>query len=164
MMQRRDRRKRPGRADQLWRYLRTGMRLLLRHPIPSVGVVPLLPDGRIVLVRRVDDDRWAIPGGMIDWGEEIRSAAERELEEETGLRLVRICRLLGVYSSPERDPRTHSVFTVVVAQVEDRFQARDPLEISAVQAFPPAALPWDEMAHDHARVLHDFLEGRTVVA
>lgn len=149
---------------QLWRYLRTGMRLLLRHPIPSVGVVPLLPDGRIVLVRRVDDDRWAIPGGILDWGEEIRTAAARELEEETGLRLVRICRLLGVYSSPRRDPRTHSVLTVVVAQVEDNLQARDRLEVSGVRAFAPAALPWDEMAHDHARVLHDFLEGGTVVA
>ncbi|HEV2147321.1 MAG TPA: NUDIX hydrolase [Longimicrobiaceae bacterium] len=160
----RDRRRRSSKGRQIWRHLRTAMRLLLRHPVPSVSVVPVLADGRIVLVRRVDDDRWAIPGGMMDWGEDVPGTAERELEEETGLRIVTIRRLLGVYSSPERDPRTHAVNVTVVAEVEGEPEIQDALEVSDVQAFPIERLPFGYLAHDHERQLRDYLDDRTVVA
>lgn len=158
-----DRRRRSGRGRQLWRYLRTAARLLLRRPIPSVAVVPLLPDGRVVLARRVDDDRWVTPGGMIDWGEDVEGAVRRELEEETGLRLVAIRRLLGVYSTPRRDPRVHAIAITVVAEVEGEPEIRDPLEVSEIRAFTPDELPWGYTAHDTEQQLRDFLEGRTVV-
>lgn len=140
------------------------MRLLLRHPVPSVTVVPLLPDGRILLVRRVDDDLWAFPGGMMDWGEDVSATAGRELEEETGTRLVGIRLLLGVYSSPRRDPRAHAVNVTVVADVEGEPAIQDPLEVSDVRSFPVERLPFGYFAHDHERQLRDFLDGRTVVA
>jgi 8-oxo-dGTP diphosphatase len=159
-----DRRKRSTKRGQLWRHLRTAMRLLLRHPIPSVSVIPLLPDGRIVLFRRVDNDRWSLPGGIMDWGEDVPTAARRELEEETGLRVTTIRRLLGVYSSPQRDPRAHSVNVTVVAEVEGKPNIEDPLEVSEIQAFRADALPFGYLAHDHERQLRDYLEGRTVVA
>lgn len=159
-----DRRRRASKKRQLWRHLRTAMRLLLRHPIPSVAVLPILPDGRIVLFRRVDNDRWSLPGGIIDWGEDVPTAAERELEEETGLRLVSIRRLLGVYSSPQRDPRTHSINVSVVADVEGEIQVLDPLEVSEVYAFTREELPFGYLAHDHEQQLRDYLAERTVVA
>jgi len=140
------------------------MRLLLRHPVPSVAVVPLLPDGRILLVRRVDNDLWSIPGGIMDWGEDVATTAARELEEETALRIVAIHRLLGVYSSPQRDPRAHSVNVTVVAEVEGEAEVQDPLEVSEILPFRPEEIPWGYLAHDHERQLRDYLAGRTVVA
>ncbi len=159
-----DRRKRSRRSRQLWRYLRAAMRLLLRHPIPSVAVVPVLPDGRIVLVRRVDSDRWALPGGMVDWGETVEETAIRELEEEAGLEIVRLQRLIGVYSSPERDPRSHSIAVTVAAEVRGEPRIGDPLEISEIHAFAAEELPFGYMAHGMEAMLRDYLEGRTVVA
>jgi ADP-ribose diphosphatase len=58
------------------------------HHRGAVGVVPIAPDGRIVLVRQwrhaVDRALWEIPAGTRDEGEEPAVTARRELEEETG--------------------------------------------------------------------------------
>lgn len=140
------------------------MKLVLRHPVVSVTLVPLLPDGRVVLLCRVDDRRWSLPGGLLDWGEDVLEASRRELREETGLTLERVVRLQGVYSGPERDPRTHSVTVTLVVEASGEIRLEDELEVRRVRPFEPADLPWDEMAHDHARQLRDFLSNATVVA
>jgi 8-oxo-dGTP diphosphatase len=140
------------------------MRLLWRRPIVSVSVVPLLSDGRVLLVRRVADDRWTLPGGILEWGEDVLTAARRELEEESGLELDSVERLLGVYSSPERDRRTHAVSVSIVARVSGSPEIGDPLEVSEIHAFARDDLPFGYFAHDIERQLHDFLAGRTVVA
>lgn len=158
-----DRRRRASRSRQIWRHLRVAMRLLLRHPIPSVAVLARLADGGIVLIRRVDTDRWALPGGMIDWGETVEEAARRELEEETGLTLLSVERLVGVYSSPERDARAHSVNVVIAALVEGELQIGDRLEVSEIRAFAPAEVPVDYLSHDHGEHVRDYLAGRTSV-
>jgi ADP-ribose pyrophosphatase YjhB (NUDIX family) len=56
---------------------------------------------KILLTRRADNHRWCLPGGAMEPGESVTEACEREMWEETGLR-VRIVRLLGIYSSPHR--------------------------------------------------------------
>ena len=72
--------------------------------------------GRIVLIERKNPPAgWAIPGGFVDYGERVEDAAIREALEETSLR-VGLIHLLGVYSSPDRDPRLHTISTVFVAQ------------------------------------------------
>ena len=76
-----------GVLRQIWRLMYSAVGTLLRHPIAGTSIVPVMPDGRIVLIRRRDTDKWALPGGVIDWGEEIRTTVQRELEEETGLDL-----------------------------------------------------------------------------
>ena len=43
--------------------------------------------GRVLLVRRADDGRWAMPGGWVDPGETPEQAVVREVAEETGLRV-----------------------------------------------------------------------------
>jgi ADP-ribose pyrophosphatase len=63
------------------------VRELIRHP-GAVVILPLLPDGRVLLERqfRYPNDRVFIefPAGKIDPGEEALATAKRELEEETG--------------------------------------------------------------------------------
>ena len=53
----------------------------------------------MLFIRRADNDRWAVPGGYMEPGENLSEACKREVFEETGL-LVEIQRLIGVYTSP----------------------------------------------------------------
>lgn len=76
--------------------------LVLRAP-DWVNVVPLLPDGRVLLIRQwrygVAAPTLEIPGGMVE-GEEPRRAAERELLEETGYRARSWERLGELHPNP----------------------------------------------------------------
>lgn len=147
-----------------WRVFQTVIGIIFRHPVPGTSVIPILPDGRIVLVRRRDNGLWSLPGGMVDWGEDISTAVKRELAEETGLDLVKIRRLVGVYSAPDRDPRIHSICVLVEAEVQGRMKVQDTLEISEIKAFSPSALPPGELAHDHTQQLQDYFAGLTRLA
>ena len=57
--------------------------------LPRVGVGAIvIREGRILLVQRASAPGkgfWAIPGGLVELGETVREAAERELLEETGV-------------------------------------------------------------------------------
>jgi 8-oxo-dGTP pyrophosphatase MutT (NUDIX family) len=56
---------------------------------------------RILLTRRADNGQWCMPGGAAESGESVAEACEREVLEETGLK-VRVKRLVGVYSHPDQ--------------------------------------------------------------
>jgi 8-oxo-dGTP diphosphatase len=148
---------------QVWRYLKTAMGLIFRHPLTGVTVIPVLADGRIVLILRRDTGQWGLPGGLIDWGETISQAAQRELNEETALKLLQIDRLVGVYSSPHRDPRMHSISILLAVQAEGNLKVKDQLEVLDVVAFTQDALPLGNLSHDHDRQLLDYLEGLSVI-
>ena len=149
---------------RLWHFGQAVLGILFRHPVMGTSIIPILPDGRIVLVQRRDNGRWGLPGGMVDWGEDIPTTVYRELTEETGLQVTRICRLVGVYSSPERDPRLHSICVVVEVEAQGTIQISDPLEVLDVQAFSREELPLGGLSHDHDRQLRDYLNGQTTLA
>jgi ADP-ribose pyrophosphatase YjhB (NUDIX family) len=54
---------------------------------------------RILLIRRVDNGRWAVPGGYMEAGESLAEACAREVLEETG-RHVTVGRLISVFTNP----------------------------------------------------------------
>ncbi|MEM8777424.1 MAG: NUDIX hydrolase [Cyanobacteria bacterium P01_G01_bin.49] len=148
---------------QLWRYVRTVIGVIFRHPITGATIIPILADGRIVLIRRQDTGQWGLPGGIVDWGEDLLTTARRELREETGLELTAIRRLVGVYSAPDRDPRIHSISILIEADATGTMAVQDTLEVLEVQAFSPEALPRGDLSHDHDRQLNDYLQGLTVL-
>ena len=86
------------------------------------------------------------------------------MAEETGLELVKIRRLVGVYSAPNRDPRIHSICVVVEAEVQGKMEVQDTLEVSEIEAFPPTSLPLAPLAHDHNQQLQDYFNGLTTLA
>ena len=147
-----------------WPTLQAIVRLMFRHPICGVAIVPILEDGRIVLVKRQDDQTWGLPGGVVDWGETLHSTLHRELKEETGLQVLQVGRLVGVYSSPQRDPRAHSICVTIEAMVGGKFCIEDTHEISAVQAFFRPQIPVGQLTHDHERQLEDYWKGTTTLA
>jgi 8-oxo-dGTP diphosphatase len=151
-------------VKRLWQFGQTVLGIIFRHPVTGVSIVPILPNGQIILVRRRDNGKWALPGGMVDWGEDIPTAMRRELAEETGLELVKIGRLVGVYSAPDRDSRLHSICILVEAEVQGTIQILDQLEISEVKAFSRESIPKDNLSHDYDRQIQDYLEGRTTLA
>ena len=147
-----------------WRFISTVLGIIFRHPVTGTTIIPVLPDGRIVLIQRSDSGKWGLPGGMIDWGEDIPNAASRELKEETGLRLVKIRGLQGVYSDPQRDPRIHSISVLLEVEAEGELEPTDKLEILQVKAFDKDELPLGDLSHDHDRQLQDYLDGITAIA
>lgn len=149
---------------QILRYGKTIAQVAFRHPIFGVTLIPVLGDGSIVLVRRVDDGRWSLPGGFVDWGETIAAAATRELREETGLELVALGRMVGIYSDPDRDPRIHSITLALEVHAQGTFAVQDTLEISEAAAFPRDRLPSGALSHDHSTQLQDYLDQRTRLA
>ena len=63
----------------------------IQYKNPTVGVaVIVLREGKLLLVKRRGsyDRMWCIPCGHVEWDEDIRSCAIRELKEETGLDVV----------------------------------------------------------------------------
>ena len=140
------------------------LKIIFRHPIVGVCLIPVLPDDRIVLVYRRDTQQWSLPGGMVDWGEDIPHALRRELKEETGLEVTNIKRLVGVYSSPNRDPRIHSISILIAVDVIGEMNVEDTFEITDIKVFAVEDIPIGNLAHDHDRQLTDYLNNKTTIA
>ena len=68
--------------------------------VPSVNVVVTNGDGEVLLIRRTDNQNWAVPGGAIDLGESMVQAAVRETKEESGIDCS-ITGLVGIYTDPK---------------------------------------------------------------
>lgn len=78
-------------------------REVITHP-GSVVVLPVLKDGRIVMIRQYRHATrrhlWELVAGRIDEGESVKMAAARELLEETGYRAKRYSEFLDVFPTP----------------------------------------------------------------
>ncbi|NOX91350.1 MAG: NUDIX hydrolase [Gammaproteobacteria bacterium] len=128
-------------------------------PKLTVDIIIELTDqpGRpILLIERKNPYGWALPGGFVDVGESLEQAAVREAAEEISLPVTLIV-LLGCYSSPDRDPRGHTVSAVYIAEANGEPCAAD--DAANVQIFLPETLP-GMLAFDHALILTDYLNYR----
>ncbi|MEU9690295.1 NUDIX hydrolase [Amycolatopsis japonica] len=56
-------------------------------------------EGRILMIRRTDNDLYSIPGGQLELGETLSQAAVREVREETGIE-CEVTGVVGLYSNP----------------------------------------------------------------
>ena len=57
--------------------------------------------GRVLLTKRQDNGQWCLPSGGMEPGESVAEGCEREVFEETGLK-VKVNRLVGIYSHPDQ--------------------------------------------------------------
>ena len=127
-----------------------------RNPLPTTDAVIADPRGRVVLVMRKNEPRgWALPGGFVDWGEEIGAACRREAKEETGLEVELVAQLF-TYSDPRRDPRKHTISTVYACKVAAGAEPKGGDDAEEARWFAEAEVPWKELCFDHAGILRDY--------
>ncbi|NCJ05641.1 NUDIX domain-containing protein [Synechococcales cyanobacterium C] len=150
--------------SRLQRLFQVALGVVFRHPVLGISLIALQEDGQIVMVRRQDNQKWSLPGGLVDWGESLPSTIQRELKEETGLEVAQIGRLVGVYSSPTRDPRMHSICLAIEVKVTGEMGVIDTLEILEVKSFLPEQIDQESLAHDHSQHLQDYWQGLTTIA
>lgn len=125
----------------------------LRNPLLTVDIIIELPDGGIVLIERKNPPHgWALPGGFVDYGESIESAAVREAKEETSLD-VTLKEQFYTYSDPNRDARHHTVSTVFIATAQGTPRGAD--DAKAARSFGESQLP-APLVFDHAKILSDY--------
>jgi 8-oxo-dGTP diphosphatase len=113
-------------------------------------------DGGIVLVQRAIEPsygKWVFPGGYVDRGETLEGATVREVKEESGLD-VRLVRMLNIYSYPGNPV----ILAVFLGEVTGGSLRMDD-ESLEIRAFPPAEIPWDDLAFPSTRAaLQDYLK------
>ncbi|MEW6586398.1 MAG: NUDIX hydrolase, partial [Nitrospirota bacterium] len=116
-----------------------------RNPFPTVDIIIELDQGIVLIKRKNPPEGWALPGGFVDYGESLESAAAREAKEETGLD-IELVRQFHAYSDPARDPRHHTITVVFVAKAKGAVKAGD--DAKDVGVFQKDSLP-EPLAFDH---------------
>ncbi len=132
------------------------------YPRPSVTVDCIIfafdrenKDIKVLLIQRLADpykDCWALPGGFVDMDENLKTAAMRELEEETGLRDI-FLEQLYTFGAPNRDPRGR-VISVAYYALIPLHKAQVPVAASdakQVKWYSTKQLP--DLAFDHDQIL-----------
>jgi 8-oxo-dGTP diphosphatase len=112
-------------------------------PKVAVGTIIKTESGRLVLCRRAIEPgygKWVFPGGYVDRGEPLTTAAIREAREDCGLE-VRLDGLVNIYSYPGRAP----VIVVYAATALSGTLTTDD-ESSESAEFDRESIPWNELA------------------
>ncbi|HUF43635.1 MAG TPA: NUDIX hydrolase [Verrucomicrobiae bacterium] len=123
-----------------------------RNPLPTVDIIIEI-GGRVVLIERKNPPHgWALPGGFVDYGESLESAAVREAREETSLE-VELIEQFHSYSDPRRDLRHHTVSTVFIAAAQGEPRGGD--DAKTARLFHENDLP-DAIVFDHRQILRDY--------
>jgi ADP-ribose pyrophosphatase YjhB (NUDIX family) len=124
-------------------------RITYRNPVVGVAVVIAEKD-RLLLGRRARGPyagRWCIPCGYVEWDEDVRAAARREMHEETGLE-VEIGEVCAVHSNFHDRARQTVGIWFWGAVCGGALQPTDDLDALAYYPFgahPRLAFPTDEL-------------------
>jgi 8-oxo-dGTP diphosphatase len=124
-----------------------------RNPLVTVDIIIELAGGGVVLIERKNTPQgWALPGGFVDYGESLESAAVREAKEETCLDIDLVEQFYS-YSDPRRDPRHHTVSTVFIATSDGVPRGAD--DAKTARVFTQTQLP-SPIVFDHGQILADY--------
>lgn len=122
------------------------------HPIPTVDIIIKSKDKIVLIKRKNPPFGWALPGGFVEMGESVETAALREAEEETSIK-VKNLKQFRVYSEPGRDPRFHTISCIFSASTEDLPKAAS--DAKEAKFFHREELP-EDIAFDHRKIIDDY--------
>ncbi len=115
----------------------------------------------ILLIKRADNPhkgKWALPGGFVEMGESLETAARRELLEETGAK-VDFLEQLYTFGGPGRDPRGRVVSVAYYALVSSSsYEVVGGSDASEAVWVPIDKALKRKMAFDHAKILKMGME------
>lgn len=125
---------------------------------PVVDIVIEKGDKIVLLKRSIEPfkGKWIIPGGHVEYGETVETAAVRESEEETSLK-VRLKEILGVYSDKNRDPRYHTISTAFIAEAVAG-ELRVMTEAKEAKWVTEKEIDFDSLGFDHKKILKDYFK------
>ena len=129
-----------------------------RNPSLTTDIFIFDDEFNFILIRRKNDpykDCWALPGGFVEYGESVETAAIREAKEETSID-VELIDLVNVYSKPDRDPRGHTV-TVAHTAKGDFESKRADSDAKEIGIFNADELDEINLAFDHEQIIKDCL-------
>ena len=129
-----------------------------QYPRPAVTVDAVLisKQNSVLLIERGREPykgKWALPGGFIDMDEPLEVACQRELEEETGIRVGELTQFKA-FGAVNRDPRHRTISVLFYAFTDDELIARAGDDAAKAQWFSIHQLP--ELAFDHQQILDEF--------
>ena len=128
--------------------------IFYQDPKVVAGTIFTLAGGIVLLKRGVEPavGKWVFPGGYVDRGESVHSAAVRETKEESQLD-VKVISLLNVYSY-EGSP---NIIVVYAAEIVGGELAPADESIEA-GTFVPSAVPWNDLAFTSTKdALNDYI-------
>ena len=133
---------------------------MTKYKIPSLTTDIFIFDDEFnfILIKRKNDpykDCWALPGGFVEYGERVETAAIREAKEETSID-VELKVLVNVYSNPDRDPRGHTI-TIAFTAKGDFTSRKADSDASDINIFSPEELGDINLAFDHEQIIKDCL-------
>jgi len=128
-----------------------------KTPLLTVDAVILYNNNKnIILIRRKNppfQGELALPGGFVDIGETVEDGCKREAQEETNL-VVKITKLIGVFSDPKRDPRGHTVTIAFLCEpVDKRRKPKAQDDAADVEIVPLLKIPKLKLAFDHMEII-----------
>lgn len=113
----------------------------------------------ILLIQRKNppfQGKFALPGGFVEYGESVEEACIREVKEETNLD-VKIERLIGVYSKPDRDPRGHTITAAFLCIPIRNSNPSGGDDAKNARFFKISEILNMELAFDHKDIIRDAL-------
>ena len=125
---------------------------------PAVTVDAIVEmKSKILLIKRRNEpykDRWALPGGFVEYGESVEEAIKREVKEEADIE-INLKDLIGVYSEPGRDPRGHVV--TVCFQADGHGREKGGSDAKEARLFKLEEALIEDLAFDHNKILDDYV-------
>lgn len=121
--------------------------------------VVVLSKNRVLFIKRDHEPMkgaWALPGGYLTWDETVEQTAARELKEETGLVAGKL-HLVGIRSDLSAGDDRQNIDLYFYTRKVSGEPTVQIGEVADIQWFDPQNLP-DQVAFNHAALLHQFLE------
>lgn len=125
----------------------------MKTPLTGVDTAVFNEAGEVLLIRRADNHKWAMPGGASEVGELPAANAAREVWEETGYR-VTITQLLGVFDTARHHGRERHGYLILFTGKVVGGEAAVSNETLEVRWFALEDIPWDELSAGHVERLH----------